>query len=753
MNEPTRDQNILDLVLTTNADLINSMEVGEPFSDHNMITFTINVTPYQSCVSKKDIYAFKKADWSHLRSLFQHSPWNCAFTEENIDNNWTAWKDLFFAAVDQCVPKYKQKRKSSAPWITKELIKLCRKKKTLYKRAKKSGSEDSWSTYRQFNNALKTKCNSARWQHLKNLADKLKSDNNSKPFWNYIKSKRKGTNDLVLLKDGESETTGDQNIAQQMNAYFSSVFTKEQRDYLPLLNTVVNDQLCSIQCTVTEVEKYLKALNVHKSPGPDLISTHVLKECAQELAIPLCVLFNKSFTSGLLPVDWKIANITPIHKKGSKHKKENYRQISLTSIISKVAEKIIRSRVLNFWTDHQVLNPNQFGFTKGKSTLAQLLSSFNDWSSSRNNSKTTDCIFLDLAKAFDSVPHERLLLKLQRHGIEGSLFLWFRNFLTNRQQRVVIRGTYSNWAPVISGVPQGTILGPTLFLLYINDITNDTTSTIKLFADDTKIYRELNNVDGDTSAVQSDLDSLSNWTTDWQVQFNPQKCEVMRITHKRDKSKQPYYISNTELTPVDSFKDLGVMVSSDLSWSKHVDYTVNKANKVLGLLKRTIGGKNKEIFSMLYKSLVRPILEYASPVWSPYLVKDILAIEKIQRRASRIALGQKPQEMSYEERCKILKWSTLDQRREFLSLVECFKIVFGLNGLNFNDFFQYTNCKSTRANHQYKIQTKSAKCNCLKYSFFVRIIRPWNNLPNYILDDDTNLSKFKSRLKNHMNIY
>ena len=190
-----------------------------------------------------------------------------------------------------------------------------------------------------------------------------------------------------------------------------------------------------------------------------------------------------------------------------------------------------------FWSNHHILNPNQFGYLKGKSTLAELLS-YHHWCSTRKSSKVTNVIFLDLSKAFDSVPHERLLLKLNRHGIDGPLLLWFSNFLENRQQRVTIRGTFSTWSPVTSGVPQGTILGPTLFLLYANDIPNVVTSSIKMFADDTKIYREINNAE-DSSALQSDLDCLENWTRSWQVRFNPLKCEVMIITHKQDKSKHP----------------------------------------------------------------------------------------------------------------------------------------------------------------------------------------------------------------------
>ena len=349
VNEPTRDQNILDLVLTTNVDLINNFVVGEHFSDHNSITLTLNCAPYLSCICNKFSNAFNKADWSHLRSLFQNTPWNFVLSDEDIDNNWIKWKYIFFTAVDVCIPKYRQKKRITVPWITKDLIKLCRKKKILYKRAKRLGRQETWAAYRNFSNLLKKKCNSAKWQHLKELADKLKLDNNSNPFLNYIKLMRKGTNDLALLKDGGNEITGERSIAQEMNLYFSSVFTYEQSD-LPEFDDMIHDYLSHILCTPTELEKHLKALNIHKSPGPDPISPHILKESVLELSTSLCVLFNKSFSNGMLPADWKIANITPIHKKG------NESQIPLTSIVCKIAEKIVRSRITTFWSTHHQIS-------------------------------------------------------------------------------------------------------------------------------------------------------------------------------------------------------------------------------------------------------------------------------------------------------------------------------------------------------------------------------------------------------------
>ena len=252
--------------------------------------------------------------------------------------------------------------------------------------------------------------------------------------------------------------------------------------------------------------------------------------------------------------------------------------------------------------------------------------------------------------------------------------MWIRNFLTNRRQRVVLRGNCSDWSPVISGVPQGTVLGPILFIIYINDISANITSTVKIYADDTKIYRKIMEPDKDIPALQLDLNKLSDWANKWQLRFNPEKCEVMRVTHSRDRSK-PSYSLGTQLKSVDSAKDLGVTINYDLSWGKHVSYIVNKANKVLGIIRRSLGNDNRYAFSCLFKSLVRPILEYAVPVWSPYQKKDIESLEKVQRRASRLALKQKRGEMSYEDRCRLLNWQTLEKRREFLSLIQCYKMV------------------------------------------------------------------------------
>ena len=527
--QQTRGDNILDLILTNHSDMVSDVEVGEPISDHNIVTFKTNINPYQRKSSKREFYNFEKGDWSGLNELFRHVPWECVFVSNDINEVWNAWVDLVNAAVDQCVPKKSKKKNRLAPWISNDIIRLARKKKRFYKKAKASDNADLWSKYKKVNNMIKKKCNTARWEYLKDLGSNMHDNKECKLFWNYVNPKRKGSNDLTVIKmDNGSTLTDEREISECMNEFFASVFTRENLENIPSFEQIItDDSLSFLQCSVDEVTKLLKELKPRKSPGPDGIHPLILKNCADTLAISICKIYNMSFSLGKIPDCWKQADIIPLHKKGAKNNCKNYRPVSLTSILCKVCEKIARQHLEEFWITKDIFISNQFGFMKGKSCLSQLLTVFHDWAHNRNSGLPTDVVFLDFTKAFDSVPHERLLLKLHAYGIREPLLSWVRSFLTNRQQRVVLRGHYSSWTAVVSGVPQGTVLGPILFLIYINDITRNVESQSKLFADDMKVYRALRNVHEDTQILQDDLNALEQWITDWQLSVNTTKCEVM----------------------------------------------------------------------------------------------------------------------------------------------------------------------------------------------------------------------------------
>ena len=277
--------------------------------------------------------------------------------------------------------------------------------------------------------------------------------------------------------------------------------------------------------------KLLKDINVHKATGPDNISGIFIKSVCEEVVDVLVLIFQTSLDCGRIPTAWKEAFITPLFKKGDRSKPSNYRPVSLTSICCKLLEHVIHSNVISHLDQHGILSDAQHGFRKERSCESQLILTVQDLANSLNEGEQVDAILLDFSKAFDKVPHQRLLAKLRNYGVRGQLLEWISDFLLGRTQSVVLEGQHSSRAPVTSGVPQGTVLGPLLFLVYINDMPDCVSSTPRLFADDCLLYRVVRSV-ADAAKLQQDLDQLQEWESTWLMEFNPDKCEVLRITKK-----------------------------------------------------------------------------------------------------------------------------------------------------------------------------------------------------------------------------
>ena len=336
--------------------------------------------------------------------------------------------------------------------------------------------------------------------------------------------------------------------------------------------TNVQEILSDIDFSSDDIMKILSNLKADKSPGPDKIHPSVLKECADVLAYPLYLLFRKSLNEGSLPQDWKDGNVTPIFKKGLKCQVDNYRPVSLTSVICKVMEKVVRNALLNHLMENSLLADNQHGFVPGRSCVNQLLEVLDKWTEILDNGSILDAVYLDFSKAFDSVPHKRLLIKLQSYGVEGKVLQWIQSFLSDRRQKVYVSGAGSSWSYVTSGVPQGSVLGPVLFVCYINDMPEVVKSMIYLYADDAKIGRQIVN-DSDKDVLQLDLDELEKWAKKWQMKFNPNKCKVMHIGNK-DSTETPYSvgqgISSEKLSITNEEKYLGVWFDTGLKFSSHI---------------------------------------------------------------------------------------------------------------------------------------------------------------------------------------
>merc|ERR1711867_265956 len=397
-------------------------------------------------------------------------------------------------------------------------------------------------------------------------------------------------------------------MAESLNEFFVSVFTSEDGD-IPVIEDKLTEEEKMKEFTISmeEVEKKLLNLKDGKAPGPDNIPGYFLKQASAELSKPLTLIFNDSLDMGIVPRDWRVANVIPIFKKGDRDKCGNYRPVSLTSIVCKILESILRDRINDHLMKHDLIADSQHGFSSGLSCQTNLLTFFDQIVDNMDRGNTVDVIYLDFSKAFDKVPHSRLIEKVKSLGVNMQTVRWIKHWLQDRKQKVVINGCDSSWANVTSGVPQGSVLGPLLFLIYINDIDQGVGGLSPLFADDTKLGGVIESCLG-TKKLQSDFDKLLEWSEKWQIKFNADKCKVIRFgKFQRDSN---YVMNGQELDWVMEEKDLGVIVDNTLKSSKHCQMVVNKANRMLGMIRRNTSCKTNPVILPLYRALVRPHLEY-----------------------------------------------------------------------------------------------------------------------------------------------
>ena len=394
---------------------------------------------------------------------------------------------------------------------------------------------------------------------------------------------------------------------------------------------------------------------------------------------------------------------------------------------------------------NKLFSTKQFGFLGGRSTTLQLLIVLDTWTEIMDNGGVIDSIYCDFLKAFDTVPHRRLIKEIKRYGISGKLLLWIENFLSGRQQRVRIQGQFSEWQFVSNGIPQGSVLGPLLFVLYINELPSlAKDSNIYLFADDMNIFKGIYNND-DMHKLQDDMDRTFECTQTSLLRFHPDKCKHMRIG-KNNKTSHTVYTIGDDKQPLplsEEEKDIGVIIDSDLSFESHISSKINKANSVLGLIARNMEYKDEYTLLTLYKSIVRPHLEYANQIWSPYLKKHIKSIENIQRRATKLIPNLK--DLPYEERLSRLNLPTLAYRRMRGDAIETFKIIKGIYDTDVTDGLIRLNRTDLTRGHPYKIYKKRARLSIRQNSFFHRIVNTWNNLPTSVVEA-TSVISFEKRL-------
>ena len=460
---------------------------------------------------------------------------------------------------------------------------------------KKSGSDAAAVLYKEVRREVQRQLRRAYWGYLTTTFENADPEQAQKfkKFWAYIKHLRSSNVGIGPLKIAGRLEADPAKQAKELNITFQKAFSNGQayteEEFKAKCKMPPNSfpPLPEIDVAEEGVVKLLRQLKTAKAPGPDGVTNRILKELADPIAPILTLIFKSSLSSGKLPLDWKDAHVSPIFKKGEQYNPANYRPVSLTSVCCKVMEHIITSHIMTHLEKQNILCPEQHGFRQKRSCETQLLDLTTEIMDNLKKGTMTDILVMDFAKAFDKVNHSLLTHKLYQYGVQGQVLHWITDFLHDRRQAVVIDGVRSDFVSVQSGVPQGSVLGPCLFLVYINDLPDTLTAHARLFADDTAVYDEVKS-DSDRAHLQQNLDLLNEWEIKWDMTFHPNKCVQLPVTRMKEPPATQYHLHGHTLDTVDSTDYLGLKLTKNLSWSEHIGKISAKANKTLGFLRRNL---------------------------------------------------------------------------------------------------------------------------------------------------------------------
>jgi hypothetical protein len=750
VDQPTRGDSILDYIFCSDAICCDNVSYLAPLanSDHCIVAFSLALTlPTGDETSEGDRRPnFARANWDELCGYLNSVNWTRVFSNcISASCMWDSFVDIVMVGVSMHVPFHRaaglERGRVHYPMRIRKLFRNKTRRWRLYK---------AYSTailYDKYKRASKA-CSCAVKEYKISIENKLVENGKLGSFYKYVNKKLNGSNGTAPLRDENSHLhTANDIKAELLNKYFSSVFTTDNGviDHSKLAKQ--NSHNLSTVCFTPElVLKHIHHLKTGSSGGPDGLPASFFKCTAGSIAFPLSVIFNLSLQTGDIPDIWKLASVVPVFKKGSPSDPCNYRPISLTCIACKLMESGIKEAFLAFLKEHKIINDSQHGFMARKSTTTHLLECNLDWNIAFSCKNGVDVVYLDFAKAFDSVVHSKLIAKLRSFGICGMLLRWIESFLANRFQAVRVGSSYSSLCNVISGVPQGSVLGPVLFILFVNDIIDCMSDnvSVKLFADDAKIYTVINDFTNSSNQLQHSLDLVASWADQWQLKLSPSKCSVMRLVGNRSASTQgPMYTVGACSLPIVSIcTDLGVSYDNHLNFKSHISRIVRKAAGRAKCILKCFVSRDKLLLTRAFCTFVRPLLEFSSVIWCPYYINEIKKIETVQRTFTK-SMGNL-RLSTYSERLVILNLDSLQCRRLKADLVMCYKILNGLLDIDSSCFFKRQLYASTRGN-----SIKLAKIHVAserdKNFFTNRVINIWNALPDFIVSSSS-VSSFKRNI-------
>ena len=687
ISEPTRvtqgNSTILDLLITDccMGEFSNTGIISPPLNcDHSIICGEINNCPQRSPSFKRDVWNFNDVNITNLNQELEHANWSQYLENEtDIDVIYSKWYRKFRSIIEKHIPlKSVTIRPNDKPWMNGLIRLAIRKRNRFLKKHIKHPTLNTWERYRAQRNQTNYLIREGKKSYYEKVnRDLSDSTINNKKWWAIVKriygAKKPSIPALIENNVAISDPV---HKAQLFNEYFISQTELIGSDNTPpFIVPFQNSKFISdIVATTQEVLILMRNLDKSKACGHDGIGNKIINLCREGFCVFFTNFINLAFKIGKFPSQWKLANVIPLFKKENRQYKVNYRPVSLLSSFSKICEKIVFDRLYNFLIDIVFLYKYQSGFRPGDSTINQLIYIIHQIYLAFEEGKEVRVVFLDISKAFDRVWHAGLIEKLKAVGVRGPLLMWIESYLKDRKQRVTIEGHSSDWAGIKSGVPQGSVLGPLLFLIYINDITTDLDSSPFIYADDTMLFEIVQNVNVSAANLNEDLTRISDWSKKWLVTMNPSKCQSIIFSLKLNKPDHPALLMDGAcIIEVESHAHLGLIFQNNMSWRSHIHNIFEKASKRLNMLKLIKYKVNRSTLTCLYKSLIRPLMEYGDVIWDNCSEIDSKLLDSIQYDCAKVVTGA-IKGTSARALMNELGWENLSVRRKMHKLNYFYKI-------------------------------------------------------------------------------
>mgnify|MGYP000512335400 FL=1 len=631
--------------------------------------------------------------------------------------------------------KKKITNKKYPPWFNSNIINNIKMKSNCYKKYKKNSSQSELQNFKFLRSLIKTEIRDSYQAYLLKVEADVKKD--PKNFWSFVKNKKEISGIPNHMNFNDNELQNPKDILDAFAAFFKQSFSNDDNSNstrsVDFADSQCYENICTNRFSEDEVDRTLKKIKPKFTTGPDLIPAFLVHDCRVVLVKPLSILFNLCLKNQTIPSMWKSSKVVPVFKKDDRSDITNYRAISLICNFCKVLELLLFERIF-FAVKNQIV-PQQHGFFKGRSTVTNLIDVSQYIAESIGEGLQVDVIYLDFSKAFDRLDHKVLIQKLAAFGFSNSLVKLFMSYLSDRIQYVSLYGYTSEKYTATSGVPQGSILGPLLFNLFINDIGSNLNVNFLLYADDLKIFKRIDSLD-DCHSLQQNLDQINNWCFNNNLQLNLEKCSMVSFTTKTTIIKNEYLLSNNSVSRLDTFRDLGVTFDSKLSFVPHINKILAEAAKSYGFIVRcTRDFSNIEVIKTLYNSYVRTKLEYASVIWSPGYITHVTNLEKIQRRFLKYAWYKNegiypPQGFSHTALLNKFNYVRISERHDYHYLMTLYKILNNL--IDCTRILDRLDFVVPRLNsrHGCTFYLTTPRTNVLKFSPVFSMCSKYNDSPN-----------------------